>query len=61
AIVSSIALAMGSGTFGEWIMMGVDSAKRMFLNLPFFLLIVCYSCTIMAGAVTPMMLPYFLE
>ncbi|KEP67542.1 UNVERIFIED_CONTAM: transporter, major facilitator family protein [Hammondia hammondi] len=48
-----------SQTFGEWIMMGVDSAKQMFLNLPFFLLIVCYSCTIMAGAVTPMMLPYF--
>ena len=26
---------------------------------PFFLLIVSYSCMIMAGAVTPMMLPYF--
>lgn len=48
-----------SQTFGEWIMMGIDSVKQMFLNLPFFLLIVCYSCTIMAGAVTPMMLPYF--
>lgn len=46
-------------SFGEWVRVGLLSMKQTFLNFPFFLLVVCYSCTIIAGAVTPMMLPYF--
>ncbi|OEH77090.1 uncharacterized protein LOC34621322 [Cyclospora cayetanensis] len=49
----------GTQTLGEWIWSGVESTQQMFLNLPFFLMMVSYSCMIMAGAVTPMMLPYF--
>ncbi|KAL8450236.1 hypothetical protein Emed_002632 [Eimeria media] len=46
-------------SFKEWLWSGVESTQQMFLNIPFFLLMVSYSCMIMAGAVTPMMLPYF--
>lgn len=46
-------------SLGEWFYMGWESLKEMAFNLPFNLLIVAYSATLMAGAVTPMLLPYF--